>query len=91
MSTLKQRTEAKLVPFTREHFTVWARMEPADREYDFDNSDGGCPMGRYMAAQGRAWFPNYLQSCREVFGVYDDAILAAHPRTFGGLVERIDA
>jgi hypothetical protein len=93
MSTLSQRTEAKLTPFTLKHFEAWAKMQPSEQEYKFHNIDGRCAMGQYMAAQGREWDGNYTRSCREIFGTPFSAslkVLANQPQTFGGIVERIN-
>jgi hypothetical protein len=92
MSSLTDRTDSKLLPFTREHFTAWARMQPPEQVYHFWDCEGDCAMGQYMRAQGRKWDAkgvNYERSCDDVFGDDFDLPLRTHPQTFGALAQRL--
>jgi hypothetical protein len=90
--------EVKADPFSLLDFISWLETKSPGARYDFDNCQGECLMGQYMAARGRDWVYGpidcktpYWQSCLEVFDgdVSDGAhVLAGYPRTFGGALER---
>jgi hypothetical protein len=88
-------------PFTLPDFIAWLETKPSSEVYDFDNCQGECLMGQYMAARGRKWgygpvghgvtHSAYWQSCLDVFdgGITGGSIvLASGPKTFGGALER---
>jgi hypothetical protein len=79
-------------------FIAWLRSKPPQGRYNFDDCDGGCLMGQYMAHCGIEWgevsviLPAYSRVVEQVFSDWgDQEVLSDRPRTFGGALRRAEA
>jgi hypothetical protein len=71
---------------------AWLRTKPSHGRYDFDDLEGQCLMGQYMAHCGIVWDSNsinYYRTVKKTFPDYEDSlVLATHPWTFGAALKR---
>lgn len=78
-----------------EGFIAWLEKQPKRGAYDFNNCDGQCLMGQYMASIGQPWsMGNYARIVSRI----DPASVCAcfpigfaWPHTFGGALSRARA
>jgi hypothetical protein len=89
------RVETKL---TLTGFIAWLKTKPPGGRYDFDDCEGGCLMGQYMAHCGIEWgdcrvtLPNYSVTVDKVFRDWgDQEVLSDRPWTYGGALKRAEA
>lgn len=91
----KARTESD--PFNIYSLIAWLEKQPEHQAYDYENCDGGCLLGLYMASLGFDWHGKVMGSkMRATFGdrggqfkqaVYDH-IARVQPWTFGAALSR---
>lgn len=70
-------------------FIDWMETKNPDESYDPANCNGGCLMGRYMAAKGIEWGKAYLDVANKVLGGRRMRVLYDKPHTFGGALKRV--
>ncbi len=83
-----------------ESFIAWLATKPPRARYDFNNCQGECLLGQYMAAMGIEWGKtpdqvsgswagtNYIATGKAIFGRDGFHILGDKPWTFGSALKR---
>lgn len=87
------RWDAKTDPLTLDSLIAWLETMPARKKYDFNNCEGACLMGQYMAHVGMEWNnSNYAMACQKISGIPSSFMIGAiYPRTFGAALKRAKA
>ena len=94
----KWEVGTKADPLTLESLIAWLEKQPASRAYNYDDCNGKCLYGLYMATHGFNWEKSGAcgahcapverrQFCSLVYGT----VAAAVPWTFGAALERARA
>jgi hypothetical protein len=76
-------------------FIAWLKTKPPQGRYDFDDCEGGCLMGQYMAYCGIEWgevsviLLPYSRVVERVFRDWgDQEVLSDRPWTYGAALKR---
>lgn len=79
-------TDAEIWSLPR--FVAWLEKQPAEREYDYDDCEGACLIGQYLAHRGHPWEGDgarlYVRAPRR----FDLGIACQYPHTFGAALAR---
>jgi len=88
-------TETKADPLTLESLIAWLEKQPAAKRYGYNNCNGRCLYGQYMASHGVPWDVCGASESRTARGefcslVYD-LVASQRPWTFGAALKRARA
>lgn len=89
------KTGTKADPLSLGGLIAWLEKQPPNKHYDFNDCDGACLLGQYMASIGEPWsMSNYERLCGRIDftamrGCFP--IGYARPHIFGSALKRARA
>lgn len=86
--TMPTGQQVKADPYSLDSLIAWLEEQPAGKQYNYRNSNGGCLLDLYLLdAVGQAGpVNNHIKVCGSIRRYVH--IAAKHPMTIGGALER---
>lgn len=87
--------EVKADPLSMEGLIAWLEKQPAAKRYNYNNCQGKCLYGQYMAAHGVVWEESGATENRTARGEFCSlvygTVASCRPWTFGAALKRARA
>lgn len=84
--------QIKADPLTIESLIAWLEKRDPKATYRYEDCEGGCLYGQYMAAMGFPWLEACGKSNNTAIGAFESQVYydvaSEKPRTFGAALER---